>query len=147
MSIAYEYNNVFEREKTKDVYTIVHGQMMHLFICKSRPSTESTNIQGIKWNLFIVFVIWGMSRISGLRNDMNKRTFYKERRINKRCIHFLRKQNIKPPLILDMYVLYMLAWWYTCNFFHYVMFLIVLFHYVMFLLKLKLFCHNAHLYR
>ena len=46
MSIAYEYNNVFEREKTKDVYTIVHGQMMHLFICKSRPSTESTNIQG-----------------------------------------------------------------------------------------------------
>ena len=45
---------------------------------------------------------WGMSRISGLRNDMNKRTFYKERRINKR-FHFLSKQSIKAPLILDMY--------------------------------------------
>ena len=45
-----------------------------------------------------------MSRISGLRNDMNKRTFYKERKINKRCIHVLCKQNIKAPLILDMYV-------------------------------------------
>ena len=44
-----------------------------------------------------------MSRISGLRNDMNKRTFYKERKINKRCIHFSCKQNIKAPLILDMY--------------------------------------------
>ena len=44
-----------------------------------------------------------MSRISGLSNDMNKRTFYKERKMNKRRIHFLRKQNIKAPLILDMY--------------------------------------------
>ena len=44
-----------------------------------------------------------MSRISGLRNDNNKRTFYKERRINKRSIHFLSKQNLKAPLILDMY--------------------------------------------
>ena len=44
-----------------------------------------------------------MSRISGLRNDMNKRFFYMEQRINKRYIHFLRKQNIKAPLILDMY--------------------------------------------
>ena len=34
---------------------------------------------------------------------MNKRTFYKERKINKRRIHFLSKQNIKTPLILDMY--------------------------------------------
>ena len=39
----------------------------------------------------------GMSRISGLRNDMNKRTFYKEWKINKRCIHFLSKQTIKVP--------------------------------------------------
>ena len=45
----------------------------------------------------------GMSRISELRNDMNKRTFYKERKINKRRIHFLSKQNIKAPLILDIY--------------------------------------------
>ena len=44
-----------------------------------------------------------MSRISGLRNGMNKRAFYKERRINKRYIHSLSKQNIKAPLILDMY--------------------------------------------
>ena len=44
-----------------------------------------------------------MSRISGLRDDMNKRTFYKEQKINKRRIHFLSKQNIKAPLILDMY--------------------------------------------
>ena len=47
----------------------------------------------------------GMSRINGLRNDMNKRTFYKERKINKRRIHFSSKQNIKAPLILDMYVI------------------------------------------
>ena len=35
-----------------------------------------------------------MSRISGLRNDMNKRTlFYKERKINNsRCFDFLSKQ-------------------------------------------------------
>ena len=44
-----------------------------------------------------------MSRISGLRNDMNKGTFYKEQKINQRYIHFLSKQNIKAPLILDMY--------------------------------------------
>ena len=43
-----------------------------------------------------------MSRISGLRNDMNKRTFYKERKINNRCFDFLSKQNIIVPLILDM---------------------------------------------
>ena len=43
-----------------------------------------------------------MSRISGIINEMNKRTFYKERQINKRCINFLSKQNIKVPLILDM---------------------------------------------
>ena len=45
-----------------------------------------------------------MSKISGLRNDMNKRTFYKEREINNGCIHFLSKQNIKAPLFLEMYV-------------------------------------------
>ena len=43
-----------------------------------------------------------MSRISGLRNDMNKRTFYKERKIKiNRCFNFLSKQNIIVPLILD----------------------------------------------
>ena len=52
-----------------------------------------------------------MSRISGLRNDMNKRAFYKERRINKRYIHFLSKQNIKAPLILDMYDIIRKAFW------------------------------------
>ena len=44
-----------------------------------------------------------MSRISGLRNHMSKRTFYKERKINNRFIHFLIKQNIKAPLFLNMY--------------------------------------------
>ena len=43
-----------------------------------------------------------MSRISGLRNDMNKKTFYKERKINNRCFDFLSKQNIIVPLILDI---------------------------------------------
>ena len=46
-----------------------------------------------------------MSRISGLRNDMNKRTFYKER-IN------MSKQNIMVPLILDINVR---EW---CNYFN-----------------------------
>ena len=35
--------------------------------------------------------------------DMNKRTFYKERKINNRCFDFLSKQNIVVPLILDIY--------------------------------------------
>ena len=43
-----------------------------------------------------------MSRISGLRNDMNKRTIYKERKINNRSFDFLSKQNIIVPLILDI---------------------------------------------
>ena len=43
-----------------------------------------------------------MCRISGLRNDMNKRTFYKERKINNRCFDFLSKQNIIVPLIQDI---------------------------------------------
>ena len=43
-----------------------------------------------------------MSRISGLRNDMNKRTFYKEQKINNICFDFLSKQNITVPLILDI---------------------------------------------
>ena len=33
---------------------------------------------------------------------MNKRTFYKERKINNRCFDFLSKQNIIVPLILDI---------------------------------------------
>ena len=56
-----------------------------------------------QYNAYLINVLWasvitslgGMSRISGLRNDMNKRTFYKERKINKRCIHFLSKQKYK----------------------------------------------------
>ena len=43
-----------------------------------------------------------MSRMSGLRNDMNKRTFYKEQKINNRSFDFLSKQNIIVPLILDI---------------------------------------------
>ena len=43
-----------------------------------------------------------MSRISRLRNDMNKRTFYKERKINNRSFDSLSKQNIIVPLILDI---------------------------------------------
>ena len=42
-----------------------------------------------------------MSKISGLRNDMNKGTFYKERKINRR-FDFLSKQSIVFPLILDI---------------------------------------------
>ena len=42
-----------------------------------------------------------MSRIGGLRN-MNKRTFYKEWKINNRCFDFLSEQNIIVPLILDI---------------------------------------------
>ena len=38
----------------------------------------------------------------GLRNDMNERTFYKERKINNRCFDSLSKQKIKVPLILDI---------------------------------------------
>ena len=45
------------------------------------------------------------SKISGLRNDMNKRTFYKERKINNRCFDFLSKQNI--IVFLDINV----PWW------------------------------------
>ena len=47
-----------------------------------------------------------MSRISGLRKDMNKRTFCKERKINNRSFDFLSKQNIIVPLILDINELY-----------------------------------------
>ena len=37
---------------------------------------------------------------------MNKRTFYKERKINNRSFDFLSKQNIIVPLILDINELY-----------------------------------------
>ena len=43
-----------------------------------------------------------MSRISGLRNDMYKRTFYKERKINNICFDLLSKQIIIAPLILGI---------------------------------------------
>ena len=43
-----------------------------------------------------------MFRISGLRNDVNKRTFCKERKINNRYFDFLSKQNIIVWLILDI---------------------------------------------
>ena len=36
------------------------------------------------------------------RKDVNKRTLYKERKINNRCFDFLSKQNIIVPLILDI---------------------------------------------
>ena len=58
----------------------------------------STNTSPNNYDLFITerysYLTWAMSRISGLRNDMNKRTFYKERKINNRCFDFLSKQNI-----------------------------------------------------
>ena len=47
----------------------------------------------------------GMSRISGLRNDINKRAFYKERKNNKRCVHFLDKQNIKAKSLFWTYII------------------------------------------
>ena len=34
---------------------------------------------------------WGMSRISGLRNDINKRTFYKERKIKQKMYSVSKK--------------------------------------------------------
>ena len=40
-----------------------------------------------------IYIFQWMSRISGIFNEMNKRTFLKERKINKRCIDFLSKQN------------------------------------------------------
>ena len=43
-----------------------------------------------------------ISRSSEFRNDMNKKTFYKERKINNRCFDFLSKQNKKVPLIMDI---------------------------------------------
>ena len=43
-----------------------------------------------------------MSRISGLRNDMNKRTFYKERQINNRSFDYLSKPNIKDVLHINI---------------------------------------------
>ena len=56
-----------------------------------------------------------MSRISGLRKNNNKRNFYKERRINKRCIHFLSKQNLKAPLILDICMCWTGVYWSILN--------------------------------
>ena len=44
-----------------------------------------------------------MSRIGGIINEMNNRTFIKERQINNRFIDLLNKQRIIAPLILDMY--------------------------------------------
>ena len=45
-----------------------------------------------------------MSRISGLRNDMNKRTFYKEQKINNRSFEFLDfiKYNSSTNFHLDI---------------------------------------------
>ena len=37
-------------------------------------------------------------RISGLRNDMNKRIFYKEREIDKRCNHFFKQTKYKTKI-------------------------------------------------
>ena len=56
----------------------------------------------ILWPEFNSQRVYQMTRVSGLRNDMNKGTFYKERKINNRCFDFLSKQNIIVPLILDI---------------------------------------------
>ena len=37
---------------------------------------------------------------------MNKKTFYKKRKINNRCLDFLSKQNIIIQLILDINVIF-----------------------------------------
>ena len=50
----------------------------------------------------IIVVDDDLTTISGLRNDLNIRTFYKERKINNRSFDFLSKQNIIVPLILDI---------------------------------------------
>ena len=44
-----------------------------------------------------------MSRIGGIINEMNNRTFIKERQINNRFIDLLNKQRMIVPLILDMH--------------------------------------------
>ena len=45
-----------------------------------------------------------MSRIGGIINEMNNRTFLKERQINNRFINLLNKQRKIVLLILDMYI-------------------------------------------
>ena len=62
---------------------------------------------------FFTHVYGAMSRISGLSNAINKRTFYKERKINNRCFDFLSKENIIVPLILDINVSLRVNTWTT----------------------------------
>ena len=66
-------------------------------ICQKRPTSEVKPA-----HLDDDIERRAMSRISGLRNDMNKRTFNKDRKINNRCFYFLSNQNIIVPLILDI---------------------------------------------
>jgi len=41
MSLAYEYNDKFEKDKIKDIYTVVNEQTLYLFICKPRRPDEN----------------------------------------------------------------------------------------------------------
>ena len=78
-----------------------------ILVIPRSPKTCIQNIATFKrfpsYSTFtFTFITQAMSRISGLRNNMNKRTFYKEQKINNKCFDFLSKQNIKVPLILDV---------------------------------------------
>ncbi|XP_066914658.1 testis-expressed protein 2-like [Clytia hemisphaerica] len=42
MSLAHEYDGEFDKEKTKEIYTVVHQQTVHLFVCKPRPEEKKT---------------------------------------------------------------------------------------------------------
>ena len=65
-------------------------------ICTSLKRFVKDYLSTINWGLTVQVPFYrAMLRISGLRNDMNKRTtFYKERKINNRCFDFLSKLNI-----------------------------------------------------
>ena len=88
------YITLHNRTSVRDILTLFKSFPLNGFYHKggSRKSNKISIGEG------------GMSRISGLRNDMDKRTFYKERKINERCIHFLSKQNIKAPRILQRHL-------------------------------------------
>ena len=88
--------NVFLIIKYFTVELVLHieKELQHKILTKKLIYEEKNNLLIVK--------IGALSRISGLRNGMNKRTFYNERKMNNRCFDFLSKQDIIVPLILDI---------------------------------------------
>ena len=72
------------------------------FIAAQLSVLLEANIIVFKTISFGMVKMLAISRSSEFRNDMNKKTFYKERKINNRCFDFLSKQNKIVPLIMDM---------------------------------------------